>query len=205
MKLTNILTLTAVLAVSISAPAYAVVAKHKTVINSASATYKATTNVAPRKKVATYTMSQVDCLAINSFKEASIGTEKEQRLVDSVVLNRVLLSNGQSNACGEVFKPYQFSWTNNVKHKAVFTNQGAMLAYYKVDATAFKKLTSVAIDVMLEHDVTSYKKTQPTMYHDNSVKGFGKINTKKIKVVARTKNFVWYTTTALAGVKLAAK
>jgi hypothetical protein len=149
------------------------------------------------KKAPTYVMTDSACLTINTFKEANTATQREQRLVNHVVLNRVSILGG--TACGQIFKPHQFSWTDGVVRKDKFNSESDMLAYYKVDAKSFHKLEPIVADVLLEHSVTSFT---PTMYHDKTVKNFGKgVNPKKVKVLVRTKNFVWYTTNDLANQK----
>jgi len=184
-----LLTTSVVAAILMAAPS---VAGTSTVTN----LHKHTKKVSP-KKAPIYVMTDSDCMGINTYKEASIATEKEQRLINHVVLNRVAILGG--TACGQIFKPRQFSWTNGVVRKDKFNSESEMLSYYKVDDKAFHKLQPIVADVLLQHSVTSFT---PTMYHDKSIKNFGKgVNPKKVKILARTKNFVWYTTNDLADQK----
>ena len=144
-------------------------------------------------KVVNYEMTNTDCLVINTFKEASIATEKEQKLINSVVLNRVNIYG--KDACAQVFAPKQFSWTNGLKVKRTFNTQNDMLTYYKIPLSSYDKLTPVVTESILEHSVIAYKSNNASsavMYHDKSIKRFPDVKKSDLKVVAQTKYFVWY-------------
>jgi len=162
----------------------------------------------PTKVAPSYTMTNADCMAINLFKEANTATEREQRMVANVVLNRVALNGG--TACSQIFAPRQFSWTAKYKQRAKFVSRDDMLRYYDVPSQSFIGLTGVVAEVLLERVVVDYAGAQSTkgtasqvvlngsskgavvMYHDKTVHGFGTVDKKKLKVVAKTKNFIWF-------------
>jgi hypothetical protein len=173
-------------------------------INSNDAAQASRNYAAKRAKIkaaSAYKMTNADCLTINVYKEANTTTLKEQRLVTSVVLNRVQIKGG--DACSQIFAPKQFSWTNNIKQQSKFASQKEMLAYYNVPVDSFAKLSSVVADVLLERTVTDFAQRKgasaAVMYHDKSIKKFNIINESSLKVVARTKYFVWYVNPKMVG------
>ena len=58
-------------------------------------------------------MNEVLCLAMNVYHEARGSSLRDQYAVSHVVMNRVKDSRWSNNACQVIWKPYQFSWTND--------------------------------------------------------------------------------------------
>lgn len=53
------------------------------------------------------------CLALNIFHEGRNQSVQGQRAVAQVTMNRA--GHDPARVCEEVFRPYQFSWTNNLR------------------------------------------------------------------------------------------
>lgn len=137
-----------------------------------------------------YTLTNTDCLVINTFHEANTATPKEQRLVADVVLNRVALDD-KLDSCKVVFAKNQFTWTKKYKRRNKFASFADMLDYYKVPLDSYNKLQPLIADVILSHSVVSYK--SPTMYHDKTVNSFGStVHPSELIKIKQTKNFVFY-------------
>lgn len=147
--------------------------------------------------VLAYTMTNSDCLVINSFHEASIASDREKMLVNSVVINRSTL-NGMSY-CKTIFQKGQFSWTQNYKFKTKFKSFNDMLTYYDISDEAFKLQKPMVAEAILVHSVIDYDnhtvKKIPVYYHDNTIKKFdweSKGSQSKLGVSTKTKYFTFY-------------
>lgn len=147
---------------------------------------------------ASYSMTNSDCLIANSFKEANTATDNEKRLVNNVVLNRVLLK--KTNICNEVFSKNQFSWTKKRHKKLIFKDKYKMMEYYNIKYSNFKNLENIAAKNILDYsgDLKSNSSSSALMYHDKSIKSFPHIKRSKLKVVSKQKHFVFYKTEQLA-------
>lgn len=129
-------------------------------------------------------MTAAMCVAVNNYHEARSASFKEQLLVASTVYNRASAKN--TNPCEEVFRPKQYSWTNNkYRFRKSFPTYTAMLKYYHID-----DMTSFSTSINSASLAKDFRNTDVTHYYDNTIK-----TTKwasSMQLVSRTKNFNFY-------------
>lgn len=115
------------------------------------------------------------CLSLNAFHEARGEPVTGIKAVTDVVLTRAV--QNKTDICREVYKPYQFSWTNGKRLNTSTTkrqyNQLVSKLERKKDKTELKKLERITYkmtDVVLQLEMgKDPRKHKFTHYHAVSV------------------------------------
>ena len=130
------------------------------------------------------------CMAINLYKECRGTSDHECQMINNVVLNRAYKNN--NDACEEIFRPGQFSWTKKTPQKLEFTDYDDMVAYYKINeagqlARAFDNVNkSIA-----SFSAPNTNKTM-TFYYDNTISGNPPAWAKRMSVAYKSKHFIFF-------------
>lgn len=125
------------------------------------------------------------CLSLNVYFEGRGESVAGQKAIAAVTYNRA--EQKQANVCKEVYKPYQFSWTNKVKGTNNIQLKNKKALKQVDDKKAWKQAQKIALEVLREKH--SFKKAT----HFHSKKVYPKwARAKKMQLVAVIGNHKFY-------------
>lgn len=130
--------------------------------NSAVAPTRDSHYVVPYEELSKSVKKQIDCLAINIYREAAGESLDGWFAVAAVTMNRALSGKFPSSLCGVVYQKtgstYQFSWVG-------MTNR-----LNKINTTVYNQIQDIATLVYLNYDSSMDNTKGATFYHADYVR-----------------------------------
>ncbi len=130
------------------------------------------------------------CMAINLYKECRGTSDKECQMINTVVLNRV--HQNDSDACSEIFKSGQFSWTRKKPQKLEFASYNDMVKYYNVTEAGQLARAFDNVNTSLANYQEPTNSKSMTYYYDKSLSNNPPKWANRMTVAYKSKHLVFF-------------